>query len=157
MIIMASDVGSRHWGVSILSITPDEKELIHCDSWYLKETRVCERMVFLEKEMSFLIEKYSVTNLGLEIPFLRGANTHDVYFCTGIMYLLAGKYSLPIIRVTASEAKLAVTGNGKADKKEMESGVRKYFNLPPEYIFKSDHSSDSVGIGITCFKALKLK
>jgi crossover junction endodeoxyribonuclease RuvC len=153
VIILSSDVGSRNWGFCVAKYLNDSVELLETSSWYLKEPKIGDRMTFLEKELSLLIEKYQVSNLVFEMPYMtRGSNTHDIYFCTGIIPLLGAKYNLPVTSYTAPEIKKRVTGSGKADKKDIELAVRKFFSLPDDFTFKSDHSSDSVAIGM-CYNS----
>lgn len=64
-----------------------------------------------------------------------------------------GRYGYTVdADLTPATVKKSVTGDGKAGKHEVESGVRAILKLPREYVFKSDDASDAVAIALTYLK-----
>ena len=145
------DIGSRNVGLAIAKISDTEKTLVGAKSIYLEPKAIQDRMPILLNEMKRLIDTHKPEHIILELPFLRGQNLHDVYFCTGLIYLLSGEYKLPISKITATEAKKLVTNSGKASKEDMELAVRKFYNLTTSYSFDADHSSDAASFPIAHF------
>lgn len=115
-------------------------------------------MSFILKETNSLISQFSVDILAYESPFFRsGNNSMPIYWVTGTLQMASAFNELPIYPYSATEVKKAVSGSGKADKLEVEAGVRKYLSLNNSFVIKDDHSSDSLAVGIACFEALNSK
>jgi Holliday junction resolvasome RuvABC endonuclease subunit len=157
-IYLGNDPGSKNFGWSVCEITESKREIVDSGSWVLKQPELGKRMLFLKDELSNFIEKYNVEAITYELPVLRGANTHSVYFCTAVLELLSGIYSLPIHKVSASEMKKYVTGTGSGKGKEgkmaVEKSVREFFNTPTDFIFKTDHQSDACGVTVAVWEKL---
>ena len=65
----------------------------------------------------------------------------------GIVLLVAQQHNLPIFEYTPMQIKLAVTGYGKADKKQMQEMVRLLLNL--QEIPKPDDAADALAAALT--------
>jgi len=65
----------------------------------------------------------------------------------GVVLLLAAQAGIPVIEVGPAQVKLAVTGNGAADKPAMQRMVAKLLGLPR--VPKPDDAADALAIAIT--------
>jgi crossover junction endodeoxyribonuclease RuvC len=65
----------------------------------------------------------------------------------GILILTAIQNGLPLKELTPLQIKTAVTGYGKADKKQMQNAVKMLFCLPE--IPKPDDVADAIGIALS--------
>jgi crossover junction endodeoxyribonuclease RuvC len=65
---------------------------------------------------------------------------------SGVVLMLAHKYKLPIAMHTPTEVKAAVTGSGKADKKQVGTMVAKILGLTE--VPKPADAADSLAIAI---------
>jgi crossover junction endodeoxyribonuclease RuvC len=65
---------------------------------------------------------------------------------TGIIYLAGFQVDVPVIEVSVREAKKILTGNGKADKVQLEKAVRNRLNLKKP--IRPTHASDAMGLAL---------
>lgn len=64
----------------------------------------------------------------------------------GIVLLKAAERGIPVIELTPSQAKAALTGDGKAPKSAMQQMTRRLLNLPRSV--KSDDAADALAFAI---------
>jgi crossover junction endodeoxyribonuclease RuvC len=158
MKICSCDVGSKNFSISVIDFSKEKGIVLHNKTYVLTHKHIGDRMSFILKETNSLINQFSVDILAYESPFFRsGHNVMPIYWVTGTLQMSSAFNKLPIYAYSATEVKKVVAGTGKADKLKVEAGVRKYLSLNDSFVIKDDHSSDSLAVGITCFKALKLK
>ena len=65
---------------------------------------------------------------------------------TGVIYLAGFQVDVPVIEVSVREAKKILTGNGKADKVQLEKAVRNRLNLKKP--IRPTHASDAMGLAL---------
>ena len=65
---------------------------------------------------------------------------------TGVVQLAGFRAAVPSIEVSVREAKQILTGNGNADKKQLEKAVRHQLNHKPP--IKPVHASDAMGLAL---------
>ncbi len=65
---------------------------------------------------------------------------------TGITILAAERSSIPVRQVTVREAKQILTGNGKADKAQLERAVRNFLKTPVK--IKPTHAADALALAL---------
>jgi crossover junction endodeoxyribonuclease RuvC len=149
MIILGLDPGSRNFGWAILQSAKDKPIFIKGGSFYLEDSFIGDRLSFLFKELRSIICTNSVNGISIEIPELRGANAKDIYYTCGLSYLLSSLHSIPLRGYGPRTVKQAITGSGKADKKEVAAALFKEVVLPENYAFAKDHESDAAAIAYT--------
>lgn len=64
----------------------------------------------------------------------------------GIYVMSAGKYSIPLFEYTALEAKMALTGYGRADKKDVRAKVKEFLDLKRD--IKPIDASDALALNL---------
>ncbi len=65
----------------------------------------------------------------------------------GVILLTAAKKNVPVCEFTPLQIKLAITGNGRANKKEVQEKLKKILKL--EKIPKPDDAADALAVAIT--------
>lgn len=137
MIILGIDPGTATTGYGLIRIPDDilgrefdyDIELI--DYGYIstpKDTPMEKRLVMLHSEMETLVTKFKPDQMVIEMLFF-GANTRtaiSVGQARGVVMLTAGIHGVPINEYTGPQVKLMIAGSGRADKKEVHQGVRKF-------------------------------
>lgn len=152
MIILGIDVGSRNLGISVCDFREGKESLLKAESIYLKQNDIRERMLYVESLMTSLVQEHGVTQITYEAPYMkRGKNAMDLYFIAAVIQLTSFRLGLPVMPVAPSSVKLQVGGSGKAEKRQVENGVRDFFG-DPTLTFAKDHASDAAAIAITGFK-----
>ena len=65
----------------------------------------------------------------------------------GIIYLAAHVLQTKIMDIKPTEAKKAITGNGRAKKEQVEKAVRNILNIQEKV--KPNHASDALALALT--------
>lgn len=137
MIILGIDPGTATVGFGIIRVPDDvlsrefDYDLELVDYGYIstpKEEIMQNRLVMMHHEMEKIIEKFSPDAISIEMLFF-GANTKtaiSVGQARGVILLSAGMHQIPVSDYAGLTVKLMVAGSGRADKKQVHEGVRKF-------------------------------
>ncbi len=130
MIILGIDPGFSISGFGVIRKESNQTSLL--DYGYLRMSsskHLSERIGIFHDLFSEKIERYSVTDISLETPFL-GKNAQNFLklgYLRGILYLLANRHSLILNEFSPREVKQAVTGFGGASKEQVARVVLQLF------------------------------
>lgn len=155
MIILGIDPGTATTGFGLIRVPDDilgrefnyDIELI--DYGYIstpKEEVMPSRLVMLHHELERIIERGKPDAIAVEMLFF-GANTRTaitVGQARGVVMLSAGIHQIPVTDYTGLQVKLMVAGSGRADKKQVHEGVRKFLGRNGEKL--AELHSPHVGI-----------
>lgn len=158
MIILGIDPGTTRIGYALL----DKKEntgvdLITYGCLELKNRSQIERLKKISELISELISKYNPKTLAIEkLFFTKNAKTaFSVSEARGVIINSATSLNLEVLEFTPLEVKVAVTGFGRAEKKQIQKMVCRMLNL--EKIPQPDDAADAIAIGLTaCYTNQKL-
>jgi crossover junction endodeoxyribonuclease RuvC len=116
------------------------------------EVEMHKRLEMLYKELNSISQKHSPDIMVIEKLFFNtNAKTAiNVGQARGVSMLVAAKKKMQVYEYTALEAKMAVTGYGRSDKKQMQEGVKNLLKL--DMIIKSDDANDAVAITLCHIK-----
>lgn len=137
MIILGIDPGTATTGYGLIKIPDDilgrefnyDIELV--DYGFIstpKDTLMEKRLVLLHHELEKIVDNFKPDLIAIEMLFF-GANTRTaiaVGQARGVLMLSAGMRDIPIHEYTGPQVKLMVAGGGRADKKQVHEGVRKF-------------------------------
>ncbi|MFH1866956.1 MAG: crossover junction endodeoxyribonuclease RuvC [Patescibacteria group bacterium] len=104
------------------------------------------RLKQLTSQLSELLKKYQPTVVAIERVFF-AANSKtalQVGEARGALLVTIAKLVIPIVEYTPPQVKLAVTGDGRADKKQIQKMLQLLFKLRNP--IKSDDAADAVAI-----------
>lgn len=137
MIILGIDPGTATTGYGLIKIPDDilerefnyDIELVDYGFITTSKDQVMEkRLVVLHHELEKIVEKFNPDLISIEMLFF-GANTRTaitVGQARGVIMLSAGMRNIPVHEYTGPQVKLMVAGGGRADKKEVHEGVRRF-------------------------------
>lgn len=139
MIILGIDPGTATTGYGLIKV-PDDilgREFDYgiglIDYGFIatpKDMVMEKRLVILHNQMEDLVEKFKPDIITIEMLFF-GANTRtaiSVGQARGVIMLSAGKRNVPIHEYSGLTVKLMVAGGGRADKKQVHEGVRRFLS-----------------------------
>jgi crossover junction endodeoxyribonuclease RuvC len=151
MIILGIDPGTATTGFGVIDY---KKRKISCLDYGVIETSPKldpgERLKQLNFDLNQIIKKYKPEMAAVEsLFFFKNLKTvMHVSQARGIIIFTLAKKNVPIIELTPMQAKTAVTGYGKASKKQVQEMVKKLLNL--DKIPKPDDAADALAIAICC-------
>lgn len=106
------------------------------------------RLLHLYEELSLLIQKHRPDLVAIEELFFYKNRTTVIGTAQarGVLVLACATQNLPMFEYTPMQVKLALTGYGMADKKQMQSMVKQVLKL--DEIPKPDDAADALAIAI---------
>lgn len=143
MIILGIDPGTATTGYGVIKIPDDilsrefDYDIELVDYGFLstpKEVVMEKRLVDLHHQLEGIVEKFKPDAIIIEMLFF-GSNTRtaiQVGQARGVIMLSAGSRNVPIHEYTGPQVKLMVAGGGRADKREVHEGVRRFLGKQGE-------------------------
>lgn len=157
--IFAIDISGSP-GFAVLDVkhpkTGTKVSLVHVDHAKTdSDSPDSQRYAYIEAKTVQLIHEYGPFDVVTREHFTKGGSkraTQLVFGAWAAVDMALGRYGYVIDATnefTPSAVKKAATGNGKADKAEVEAGVRSILKLTDDFVFRTDDESDSAAIAIT--------
>ncbi len=147
--ILSIDPGTATTGFAILKSDKKVIRLIDCGCIITKPNQpLSRRLVIIAKDLRSLITRYRPQELAVEqLFFAKNAKTAlSVGQARGVVLLVGAENKLKIGEYTPLQVKQALTGYGKADKKQIQNMVKTILDLAT--IPKPDDAADAVAIGL---------
>ena len=160
MKIIGIDPGFERLGIAVLEKnTGDKKEKVIFSECFKTSAKLkfSERLNLIGKEVKNIIKKYKPEVLSIETLFL---NTNQktvmrVAEARGVVVYEAAQAGLKIFEASPPQIKIATTGYGRADKKQIIKMVKILVNINNSK--ESDDELDSIAIALTAFAYIKSK
>lgn len=109
-----------------------------------------ERLVTIFEDLSQLLKETQPDLVVVEkLFFYRMSTTIPVAQARGIVLLVIEQLKIPMIEFTPNQVKQALTGSGKADKKDVQEAVATELKL--EKVVKPDDASDALALALTAW------
>ena len=149
MIVLGIDPGLTKTGFGLLSIANDTPKII--DYGIIepnKNDSLSKRLYSIYTDMNQLIEMFNPTIVSIEDIFY-GRNVKSALLlgqARGIAMLCAAKYDIPVFEYSAKKVKQAITGNGNADKTQLQYMIKQIFKL--KQLPTPLDASDAIGIAL---------
>lgn len=107
------------------------------------------RLKELSEDLRGLLDEFKPGLVVIEELFFAKSTTNalKVAEARGVIRLLAAEKGAEIVEVKPNEVKLAITGYGKAEKREVQEMVTKTLNL--KAIPKPDDAADALAVALT--------
>ena len=114
-----------------------------------KEDKFAYRLETIYNSMNALIKKYKPDAISIEeLFFFRNYTTIvPVAEARGIIVLCGKQNNIPMFEYTPLQIKQALTGNGRAEKKQIQFMVKSILGL--DKVPKPDDAADAVAVAIT--------
>lgn len=149
MIIMGIDPGFAIMGYGILNYHGNRFQLMDYGAVTTPaDMPLCGRLLLLENELAGLIGMYKPDAVSVEELFFNSnAKTAlKVGQGRGVALLCAARAGIPVFEYTPLQVKQAVTGYGRADKKQVQQMIKVLLNLTA--IPKPDDAADALAVAI---------
>ncbi len=147
LTVLGIDPGFGILGYGILRVSGNFFEHIrHGTIQTEKEQKIALRLKFLYENLCELIEEFKPDEISVEkLFFSRNVTTAmSVGEARGIVLLSAAQNKIEVYEYTPHEVKKAVTGNGRATKKEVQEWIKILLSLPE--VPKPDDAADALAI-----------
>lgn len=153
---MGIDPGTAATGYGLIKKLPDKLKII--DYGCLKtepKFSTAERLKQIDQQLTKLIKKYKPQRIAVEdIFFFKNLKTAiKVSQARGVILARAAQPKVSVIEYTPLQIKQAVTGYGRADKKQVQKMVKMLLNL--KEIPQPDDAADALATAICCAHSMK--
>jgi crossover junction endodeoxyribonuclease RuvC len=165
MIILGIDPGTASTGYGIIKKIQKSKfktqKKLKCLGYGVIETTPAlttpERLKKLNNELSKLIKKHRPAVLVVEnIYFFKNLKTvMPVSQAEGVILLTAAKNNTPVFELSPLQAKMAITGYGRAEKIQVQKKIKTLLNL--KELPRPDDAADALAIALAyCLQKKKI-
>ena len=156
MIILGIDPGLAIVGYGVISVEKGKATVVDYGVITTpKEDNVPTRLKKIYDGMNALLDKFNPDNIALEELFFNTNTTTgiNVAQARGVILLACTQRTKYLYEYTPLQVKQALTGWGRAEKKQIQFMVTKMLNL--EKIPKPDDAADALAIALTHFHAAR--
>ena len=157
MRIIAIDPGYDRLGIAVLE-KGTGKETVSFSSCIttLKTTSHEKRLSHIGKEVRAAIEEFEPEAMAIETLFLANnqKTAMPVAEARGVCLYEAALAGLTVFEYTPLQIKVAVTGYGKSDKRQVTEMVKRLVVLTEQK--RLDDEYDAIAIGLTCLASIRL-
>lgn len=151
LIILGVDPGYEKLGIAIIEKDGAKKEKVLFSGCIRtdKDLSHSKRLLSIAQDFSEIIETFKPNHLGIETLFFNAnqKTAMPVAEARGVILYKATEKNLTIHEFSPPQIKLAVTGDGRADKKQIKSMVEKLLKV--ERRKREDDEFDALAIALT--------
>ena len=152
--IIAIDPGYDRAGVAVIQ----DDTLVYSDCIETNKKDVHEkRLAQVYETLEQVIKKWNPTHVAVETLFFSNNKTTAIKVAEarGVIILLAGQHDLKLIELSPQEVKLAMTGTGNADKKQVQKMTALTLGIGTRG--KLDDEIDAIALGFAALGKHRLE
>lgn len=156
--ILGIDPGYARAGWAVITKHGSNLNLLKCGCWETPaQMEHAARLESLNNELKKIIKKYEPEMMAIEdLFFFKNLKTAiKVAEARGVILMTGIQEALEIQEYTPLQIKQALTGYGRAEKKQIQAMVKMILNL--KKIPEPDDAADAVAVAITCAHFIKNK
>lgn len=153
MRLIAIDPGYERLGIAVIEKNLREKEALVFSACFQTDKALPhnERLGLVAAELDRVIGEFAPSALCLETLFfsVNQKTAIKVAEVRGVILAAAAKHGLKVYEYGPGQIKVAVTGYGKSDKKQIIAMIPRLIRVskPIEY----DDEYDAIAVGLACF------
>jgi crossover junction endodeoxyribonuclease RuvC len=149
--ILGIDPGYGRVGIAVIEKTNRGERLIHSEC-FETDSRLPhpKRLLFIGERVREIIEKYEPKKIAVEtLLWSKNKKTAlQVAEARGVILAEAARCGILVCEYNPNQIKLAVTGYGRSDKKQVISMIEKLIKLKPKK--RHDDEYDAIATALTC-------
>ncbi|MCX6702031.1 MAG: crossover junction endodeoxyribonuclease RuvC [Candidatus Zambryskibacteria bacterium] len=153
MKIISIDPGYERLGIAVLEKISKKQEVLIFSECFKTSAKLPhhERLALIGNRIKEIIKKYKPEVLVTEKLFFSGNQKTAMLVseARGVILYTGSSLGLKIFEYTPNEVKIAITGYGRSEKRQMIDMVRKLIVVTSKT--KSDDEFDAIAIGLTHF------
>ena len=150
MIVIGVDPGLARLGYGVIEVSRGEIQpicygIIETSG---KDHRASERLLKIYTEIGTIFDKYTPNHISLEKLFFTKniSSAMSVSEVRGIILLAAEQRLIPVTEYTPNQIKQAITGSGRADKRQVQEMIKRLLHLAE--IPTPDDAADALSIAL---------
>ena len=156
MKILGIDPGVERVGIAVIEKNSSKEELLYseCLITPTKDTQ-SKRLAVIGNEIRAIIREFTPDYLAIETLFFNKnqKTAMMVAEARGVILYEAEQAGLTVLEYSPLQVKTAITGYGKADKRQVEMMAGKLIHI--KKTIRYDDEFDAIAIALTCSATLK--
>jgi crossover junction endodeoxyribonuclease RuvC len=156
MKVLSIDPGYGRCGVAVLEKENGKEILKHSDCIETNaDDTFSDRLAIVGEHIEKLLDDHSPSAVAIEKLFFNTnqKTAFQIAEVRGMILYIAKRKHLEIFEYTPLQVKIAITGNGVADKKQMLSMLPKLISLPNKKMLDDEY--DAVAVGVCCLASVR--
>jgi crossover junction endodeoxyribonuclease RuvC len=147
--VLAVDPGYDRLGLAVIEGDPSKPQVVWSDCTLPPPGEMQDRLAVVHDAVQKAIKRFHPDTLAIEgLFFSKNVKTAlGVAEARGAVLAVAGLSKIPVIECSPQEVKLAVTGNGAANKAAVARMIPKLVTLPVRK--RLDDELDAIAVGIS--------
>ncbi|HSQ93898.1 MAG TPA: crossover junction endodeoxyribonuclease RuvC [Methanoregula sp.] len=149
MIVIGIDPGTARVGYGVIAIRDRKPEPV-CYGCIEsgKNQPASARLLHIYSQVAALLKQHPPSHIAIEKLFFSKNITSamSVSEARGVILLLAEQLQIPVTEYTPNQVKQAITGSGRADKRQMQEMIKRLLGL--REIPKPDDAADALSIAL---------
>ncbi len=151
--IIGIDPGTVVCGYGLVELTSGKRETKYLTAGEVRlspKESLPDRLKTLYESLNLIIDEYRPDRLSLEKIFYHKSIRSSFALGTtrGVVLLLAAQNNLPVSEYNPTEVKMALTGYGRAEKRQVQEMVKIILNLKTSTRKFSEDSTDALALCI---------
>ncbi len=159
MRIISIDPGYERIGFAVLEKKQKNKEVLLYSDCFRTSAKLpfSERLKLIGTEIEKLIKKYKPKKMAIESLFFNSnqKTAMKVAEVKGALKYIALKNKLEVFEYTPLQIKIAVTGYGRGNKKQITAMVENLIEIKKDIEYDDEY--DAIAVGLTCFACQPIK
>lgn len=155
--ILGIDPGYGRMGIAVIESHKGNQNLIYSECFETtNKLEHPDRLALIATKLDKIINKYKPDKVAVEdLLFNKNVKTAlKVAEARGVILAISAKRKVEICEFNPNSIKLAVTGYGRSDKKQIITMIHQIINLESK---KHDDEYDAIAVAITCAVSKNLK
>jgi crossover junction endodeoxyribonuclease RuvC len=157
MRIISIDPGYERLGLAVIEKEKNKKEVLIFSECFKTSSKLphSERLTLIGDRIKEVIKKYKPEQLATEKLFFSGNQKTAMLVAEarGVILYSGTSSDLPVFEYTPNEVKIAITGYGRSEKRQIIDMVKKLIDVKKSK--ESDDEFDAIAIGLTHFAIQK--
>lgn len=155
--VLGIDPGYERLGVAIVEKNAAGKEVVIFSDCIRTDKKFShpERLAIIAKSLESLIEEYSPSALSVETLFFENNQKTAMLVAEarGVILVSGSSKNLPVYEYSPLQIKVATTGDGRADKKQMIAMIPRLVKITREHMLDDEY--DAIAIALTCLASVR--
>ncbi len=146
--ILGIDPGSRYTGYGVIEVAGGKSRHLVCGRINATVGEMPERLLKIMRGLGEIIAEYHPQEVALEEVFVNKNVSSALVLgqARGVAMVAAAQAGLPLAEYAATQVKLALVGNGRAEKLQVQHMVKVLLNL--REVMAAD-ASDALAVALT--------
>lgn len=153
MRIISIDPGYERLGLAIIEKEKNQREVLLYSECFKTSSKLphYERLSLIGEKIREIITTWKPEELATEKLFFSGNQKTAMLVAEarGVILYMGSSLGLPVFEYRPNEVKIAITGYGKSEKKQIIDMTRKLIKVTSKT--NSDDEFDAIAIGLTHF------